>query len=426
MNDELAILGGTPARTKPFPAWPVHGEAEEAALLNALRSGRWGRLDGAQVATFERRFADWLGVRHAVAVANGSVSLRIALMAAGIQAGDEIVLPAYTFVSTASAVVECNATPVFADVRRDTFTLDPAAVERQVTPRTRAIIAVHVGGAPCDMDALMTIARARGLVVIEDAAPAHGTTLHGRHAGALGHLGSFSFQSSKNLTCGEGGVITTDDDALARACRSIQNCGRVEGGAWYEHHVIGGNYRLGEFAGAILNAQLDRLDEQVCRRDANARRLDDALSSISGLAAQVLPRGTTRRAGHLYPLRYDEAAFGLPRARFLQALRAEGIPASAGYVLPLYRQPLFARRAFGPYTGCEGRYDDVFLAETEALCGNEALWIPHEALLGTACDAEDVARALRKIGDRREALVSAFARRDARPGAAHHANDVST
>ena len=426
MTDELAILGGKPARATPFPQWPVHGQPEEAALLAALASGRWGRLDGDQVATFERRFADWLGVRHAIAVANGSVSLRIALLAAGIQAGDEVVLPAYTFVTTAGAVVECNATPVFADVARDTFTLDPAAVERLVTPRTRAVIAVHLGGAPCDMDALMAIARERGLVVIEDAAHAHGTTLPGRHAGALGHLGSFSFQSSKNLTCGEGGLVTTDDDELARACRSIQNCGRIEEGAWYEHHVIGGNYRLGEFAGAILNAQLDRLDEQVQRRDANARRLDQAVSSIRGLSAQALPSGTTRRAGHLYPLRYDEAAFGLPRARFLQALRAEGIPASAGYVQPLYRQPLFARRAFGPYTGCAGRYDDVLLPHTEALCRGEALWIPHSALLGTARDTDDVAHALRKIGDRREALAAAFERLDARQRAAHHANDVST
>ena len=267
----LALFGGSPVRTQPFPRWPIFGDAEEARLLRSLRSGNWGRLHGEEVAEFERRFAAMHGCRHGIAVVNGTVSLRIALLAAGIQAEDEVIVPPYTFISTASAVIEANAIPVFADVELETFNLDPRAVEAAITPRTKAIIPVHFAGQPAAMDRLMAIAREHRLVVIEDAAHAHGASDNGRPAGSLGHMASFSFQSSKNLTAGEGGIIITNDDATAEACRSIHNCGRVPDGIWYEHHVVAGNYRLGEFQGAVLNAQLDRLDDQTATRDANGR-----------------------------------------------------------------------------------------------------------------------------------------------------------
>ena len=264
--DILALLGGTPVRTRPFSSWPIFGDEEEARLLRTLRSGHWGRLQGTEVAEFENRFAAMHGCKHGIAVVNGTVSLRTALLAAGIRAEDEVIVPPYTFISTASAVIEANAIPVFADIDLDTFNLDPEAVRAAITPRTKAVIPVHFGGQPADMEAIMTIAREAGLTVIEDAAHAHGATYRQRPAGSLGHLASFSFQSSKNLTAGEGGIVTTNDDALAEACRSIQNCGRAADGLWYEHHVIAGNYRLGEFQGAVLNCQLDRLQEQT--RDA--------------------------------------------------------------------------------------------------------------------------------------------------------------
>jgi dTDP-4-amino-4,6-dideoxygalactose transaminase len=223
----LALFGGSPIRTRPFPSWPVFDKTEEDRLLCALRSGEWGRLDGHQVEGFERRFAAMHGCRHGVAVVNGTVSLRIALLAAGIEADDEVIVPPYTFLSTASAVVEANAIPVFADIDLDTFNLDPKAVEAAITPRTRAIIPVHFAGQPADMAALQRLADAHGLVLIEDAAHAHGASHGARPVGALGRMASFSFQSSKNLTAGEGGIITTNDEALAAACRSIQNCGRT-------------------------------------------------------------------------------------------------------------------------------------------------------------------------------------------------------
>src|SRR5687768_1401985 len=199
MTSDLALLGGTPVRKKAFPQWPVYGAAEEQALLRVLHSGKWGKLDGPEVATFEKRFADYCGCKHAIAVVNGTISLRIALMAAGIRAGDEVIVPPYTFLATATAVVEANATPVFVDVDRETFNLDPRQIEANITPRTRAIIPVHLGGLPCDMDAIMAIARRHKLTVIEDAAHAHGSEYRGRRVGGIGDMGSFSFQSTKNL-----------------------------------------------------------------------------------------------------------------------------------------------------------------------------------------------------------------------------------
>src|SRR4051812_44459234 len=282
----LALFGGKPVRTRPFSAWPVFGKPEEQRLLRTLGSGKWGRLQGNQVAEFEIRFAEMHGCKHAIAVVNGTVSLRISLLAAGIRAEDEVIVPPYTFVSTATAVIESNAVPVFADIDLDTFNIDPYAVEAAITPRTRAIIPVHFAGQIADLDAIRKIARKHKLIVIEDAAHAHAALYGDEPAGSMGDTGSFSFQSSKNLTSGEGGLITTNNDALAAACRSIHSCGRVEGGIWYEHHVIAGNYRLGEFQGAILNAQLTRLKAQTIRRDRNGQYLAKKLGALPGLYPQ--------------------------------------------------------------------------------------------------------------------------------------------
>lgn len=406
----LALLGGTPIRTRPFPTWPIFGDAEEARLLRTLRSGRWGRLDGDEVAEFERRFAALHGCRHGIAVVNGTVSLRIALLAAGIRAEDEVVVPPYTFISTASAVIEANAIPVFADIDVNTFNLDPRAAEAALTPRTRAIIPVHFAGQPAEMDAIMRVAQARGLTVIEDAAHAHGASYRGRPAGSIGHLASFSFQSSKNLTAGEGGMITTNDDALAESCRSIQNCGRVPGGLWYEHHVISGNYRLGEFQGAVLNCQLDRLDEQARARDANGQYLASVIAALPGLHPQARSADCTRHGYHLFMLRLDAAAFGVPRAAVLSALEAEGIPCSTGYGFSLPRQPLFRNKAFGPFLpGAVDRLDyrDTRCPVSDLICREQCIWLEQHLLLGSREDTEDIARAFEKVYEYRDALNAA-------------------
>jgi dTDP-4-amino-4,6-dideoxygalactose transaminase len=402
----LALFGGTPVRTRPFTHWPVFGKPEEERLLATLRSGNWGRLDGPEVAEFEQRFAAMHGCKHGIAVANGTVSLRIALLAAGIGAEDEVIVPPYTFVSTASAVVEANAIPVFADVDLNTFNMDAAAVEAAITPRTKAIIPVHFAGHPADMEAMMTIARARRLIVIEDAAHAHGVRYQDRPAGSLGHLASFSFQSSKNLTSGEGGIITTNDDALAESCRSIQNCGRVPDGRWYEHHVISGNYRLGEFQGALLNCQLDRLEEQTRTRDGNGRYLASRLAGLPGLHPQTRLTDCTRHSYHLFMLRID-GAFGAPRAAVLRALEAEGIPCSAGYGYSLPDQPLFRNKAFGPYLPVASAsldYSQAHCPNSDLLCREQCIWLEQNLLLGSREDMDDIGRAFEKIYEHRQAL----------------------
>jgi dTDP-4-amino-4,6-dideoxygalactose transaminase len=405
----LALFGGTPVRTRPFTAWPIFGVAEEVRLLRTLRSGHWGRLDGTEVTEFEQRFAAMHGCAHAVAVVNGTVSLRIALMAAGIRSEDEVIIPPYTFVSTATAVIEANAIPVFADIDLHTFNLDPAAVEAAITPRTRAIIPVHVAGQPADMDSIMAVARAHALVVIEDAAHAHGACHGNRPAGSLGHLASFSFQSSKNLTSGEGGIITTNDDGLAESCRSIQNCGRAPDGIWYEHHVISGNYRLGEFQGAVLNCQLDRLDEQTRTRDRNGQHLAARLAGLPGIHPQQRPAECTRHSYHLFMLRLDAEAFGAPRVAVLRALEAEGIPCSAGYRFSLHEQPLFRNKAFGPYLpDATDRldYTTVHCANSDLICREQCIWLGQELLLGPRGDMDDIVTAFEKVYEHRGELAA--------------------
>ena len=407
MSNGLAILGGSKVRTKPFTSWPVFGDSDEQRLVRALRSGKWGKLNGEEVAEFERRFAAMHHCKHAIGVVNGTVSLRIALMAMGIKAEEEVIVPPYTFLATATAVVEANAIPVFADIELETFNLDPQAVEAAITPKTRAIIPVHMAGQPADMDALMAVAKRHNLIVIEDAAHAHGALYRGRGVGSVGHLGSFSFQSSKNLTSGEGGLITTNDDKLAEACRSIHNCGRVSGGLWYEHHVISANYRLGEFQGAVLNAQLDRLEEQTLTRDRNGQYLAAKLSRIPGIHPQRRTAETTRHSYHLFLFRIDAQAFGAPRAAILKALAAEGIPVSGGYAIPLYRQPLFLNNAFGPYLPQATKtlnFGKVSCPNCEQICGEQGAWLEQSLLLGKQSDMDDIVRAFEKVYEHRAAL----------------------
>jgi len=408
MSSRLALLGGTPVRSRPFTSWPIFGKPEEKRLLRTLRSGKWGRLDGPEVALFERRFERMHGCRHGIAVVNGTVSLRLGLLAAGIRAGDEVIVPPYTFFSTASAVIEANAVPVFADIDPGSFNLDPAAVRAAITPRTRAILPVHFAGQPADMHALLAIARRHKLIVIEDSAHAHGASYKKRPAGSLGHMGSFSFQSSKNLTAGEGGILVTNDDAIAATCRSLQNCGRVPGGLWYEHHRISGNYRLGEFQGAVLNAQLDRLKSQTKTRDRNGQYLAALLAGIPGIHPQQRTPGCTRHSYHLFMLRLDPRQFGVPRAAVLKALEAEGIPCSAGYGFSLHHQPMFRNKAFGPYLPEQSTkldYSKTHCPVSDLICREQGIWLGQSLLLGSRSDMEQIADAFEKIFENREALV---------------------
>jgi dTDP-4-amino-4,6-dideoxygalactose transaminase len=409
---KLAINGGPQTRVKPFPSWPVFDQEEENALLQVFRSGQWGRYLGDRVTNFERMFADSHDAKYGVAVMNGSVALRIALLAAGIQAGDEVIVPSYTFIATATAVIEANGVPIFADISPYTYCLDPGGIEAAITSRTKMIIPVHFAGQAAEMDRIMEIARRHDLIVIEDAAHAHGAAYKGARLGSIGDLGCFSFQASKNMTAGEGGMILTNDADYERLCRALHTCGRYPEGAWYDHYLPGGNYRMTEFQAALLQIQLSRLDDQTETRDKNGQYLNQELAAVPGIHPLQRGYGETRHAYHLYIFRYQPAEFdGLSRARFLAALKAEGIPNSAGYGLPLYKQPLFLERAFGPFTGFRETqptldYSFVTCPVSEDACYTEACWIPQHVLLGAKKDMDDIVRAIQKIYDHRQELLS--------------------
>lgn len=403
-----ALLGGVPVCSQPWPAWPVFDDRERRLLNAVLESGQW--WFGARVREFEAAYAAFQGARFAVTCTNGTTALEMGLRALGVVEGDEVIVPPYSFVATASAVITIGAIPVFADIEPDTLNLDPADVERKVTPRTRAVIPVHVGGRMADMDRLNALAARRGLRVLEDAAHAWGSQWRGRGAGTLGRAGTFSFQVSKNITAGEGGILVTDDEALADLCRSFTHCGRRKGGAWYDHDYLGSNLRLTEFQAAILLAQLERLPEQMACREANAALLDRALAGIPGIHLQPGEPRMTRRSYHMYIFRVEEPALGLSRDRFLEALCSEGVPASKGWYQPLYRNGVFLNAHHGPahgitapLAGKEVDYTRVHCPVCEQVC-RDAIWIAHPALLAGESQVRLIADAVAKVVEHAAAL----------------------
>jgi dTDP-4-amino-4,6-dideoxygalactose transaminase len=395
----LAIQGGPKSVTTQFP-WPVFDETDVQAVTDIVRSGRWGNPDcQGEVETFEQEFAAYCGTRYAVSCVNGSVSLRLALIACGVRPGDEVIVPPYTFIATASTVIEANCVPVFVDIDPATYNLDPKAIEAAITLRTKAIIPVHFAGQACDMDAILDIARRYHLRVIEDAAHAHGAEYKGRKLGSIGDVGSFSFQSSKNLTSGEGGIVVTNDKELYQKMNSLRNVGRIEGGQWYDHFNPGCNYRITPMQAVLLSHQLRRLDEQTQRRNENGLYLNQLLADIDGITPLERGHGETLHCYHLYIFKYDAARFGyLPKNSFVEILAAEGVPCFRGYPYPLYRQPLFQQKNFMCYAIPESvDYGQVWCPVAERACKEEAVWILQHAMLGTRKDMEAFARAIRKI-----------------------------
>ena len=398
----LAINGGKPVRTRPFASWPIWDEREEHALVEVLRSGVWGALDPerSRVAQFEGAFARSHHAQHGLCVTNGSAALEVALRAAGVGLGDEVIVPAYTFVATASACLMAGAVPIFVDIEPDTYNIDATRVEEAITAQTKAVIPVHIGGCPADLDRIMEIARKHGISVIEDACQAHAASWNGARVGSIADMGCFSFQSSKNINAGEGGIILTQSEALADRVWSIRNCGRVREGRRYQHEIVGFNFRMTEWQGAVLLAQLTRMEDLASRREANAGCLSEGLAVIEGIEPQKRDARVTQHAYHLFIFRYDRAAFeGLPREAFLTALQAEGIPCSKGYD-PLYRTQAIQRGVTDlrrHVTGRETAYELPDCPVTENACDAEGVWLAQNVLLGTADDMDDIVRAVDKI-----------------------------
>ncbi len=314
-------------------ARPSVGQEEIDAVSAVLRSGMLAA--GERVLELERSFAGYCGSPHAVAVNNGTAALHAALLAAGVGPGDQVIVPAFTFYATASSVLMCGATPVFADVDERTFNIDPRRIEECITPRTRAVIAVHLFGQPFDIPAVREICRRHNLVLIEDAAQAHGALFNGKRVGSFGDLACFSFYATKNMITGEGGMVTTGNRALNDRVRLIINHGQSEK---YLHTCLGYNYRMTDMAAALGLVQLRRLEGFNEKRRKNAVYFNRHLS-VKGLMTPITPPGM-EPVFHQYVIRLTEA-FPMDRSRFMEYLRDNGIGSAVHYPIPLQRQPVF-------------------------------------------------------------------------------------
>jgi dTDP-4-amino-4,6-dideoxygalactose transaminase len=338
---ELAISGGTPVRPQGYPAWPVWDQTEIEAVTSVVRSGEWGGYPepGVHAAAFEERFSAYQGASHGVLMVNGTITMEVALKALDIGWGDEVIIPALTFAATAYAPMAAGALPVIVDVEPRTWTIDPDAVEAAITERTKAIMPVHLGHHMADMDRIMDIANRHGLAVVEDCAHAPGQRWRDTGAGCIGSFGSFSHQSSKILTSGEGGSLLTNDGTLARRAHSIVDCGRPKD-VEEQEVTFGANYRLGELHAALLLPQLERFEAQRVEREENARYLEEIVTSVPGVHVMKADERITRWSFYNYILRIDPDEFGAENEPVCAALEAEGIPGEVQYP-PMSRYDLF-------------------------------------------------------------------------------------
>ncbi|HYM78465.1 MAG TPA: DegT/DnrJ/EryC1/StrS family aminotransferase [Candidatus Dormibacteraeota bacterium] len=398
---ELALLGGGKAKRKPFPVWPQYDDNERRVLQEVLESRVWWRTPGTKTLEFEKAFARYHGARHGIAVTNGTAALEVTMEALGVGPGDEVIVPDFTFIATASAVLFANALPVLVDVDPETYCLDPALTEAAITPRTKAIIAVHMGGHPADLDRLQDLARKHGIALVEDSAHAHGSEWRGRKIGTFGTAATFSFQSSKLMTAGEGGIIISNDDAFERQARSVHDCGRMPGEWFYSHFIYGSNYRLSEWQGAILKVQLGRLEPQTLQRHRNGRLLDKLLADIPGITSQTCDPRCTRNGQYAYIFHVDAKQFaGISTENVIAALNAEGIPTQASYP-PLHELDCFCSGEYRKcLSGAQATEKHAFLEQAFPHTQRAAwgtVWIPQFALLGDEEDMNEIAEGLRKI-----------------------------
>jgi dTDP-4-amino-4,6-dideoxygalactose transaminase len=363
-----------------IPSWPVSGARERELLDEVLASDRWGGYHPF-VARFEQEFAAAQQCRFGLSACNGTVTIEMALEALGIGEGDEVIVPAISFISTATAVSRVRATPVFVDIEPDTFNIDPERIREAVTAKTRAIMPVHFGGPMADMDAITAVASAHGLPILEDAAHAHGSEWNGTRAGSIGAISSFSFQNGKVMTAGEGGILLSNDESLIDRAREILDQGRRKGEGWFYHYTLGTNYRITAWQSAVLIAQLERLPEQNQRRARNVEIIRRSLEDLRGLHFQRVPDAARVHTNYLLLGWVDG-----DRDAFHKKLTAAGFPCTPFYPHALYANPLYSGRTncrVMPCPNAEARIKDAF-------------WIPHRALLGSETDAAALADAIRE------------------------------
>lgn len=365
-----------------IPQWPQSGERELELLREVLDSPQWGGFHPF-VGELERSFSAYQHCKFGMAAMNGTVTLELALTVLNIGPGDEVIVPAISFISTATSVSRVGATPVFVDIEPWSFNIDPGRVREAVTSKTRAVVAVHFGGALCRIEELAVLCRELDIELIEDAAHAQGSEWNGRRAGSFGIAGSFSFQNGKVLSSGEGGMLVSSDASFAERARSVINQGRVEGRSFYEHHRLGTNFRITAFQAAVLLAQFERLPEQIALRTANAQRIKDRLAGANGIVWQEQPAQITQNSQYLLLGRIRKAA--VTRDFFCQSLSAAGVPCTPFYPHTLYQNPLYAAG------GCK-----VTPCPNSEECLRDAFWLPHRVLLAEQETIEEVAGLMRQ------------------------------
>ncbi len=390
----LAIDGGTPFIRRTGNYWPQYGEEEKLQLMEVLESGQWGCLTGNKVHDFEKAFSRFQQAEYGICVPNGTLALEMALKALEIGPGDEVITTPYTFIATVSSILLAGAKPVFVDIDQETYLMDLEQLESAVTDRTRAVVPVHLGGRPVNMDKLNGIAEKHSLRILEDACQAWGSEWNGKRVGALGDLGTFSFQSSKNITAGEGGIVITNDKELAERCWSLHNVGRVHGGQWYQHERIGWNLRMTEWQGAVLLAQLQKYPAALELRKANRDFLYQLLiSEVAGLTPLSPDPGITSDSCHLFIMRYNPDMFGArSRDEFLTALVAEGVDTAASGYVPLHQSPAVKKAL----ADLPGGIPDQRLPKVEK-AAEEAIWLGQTEFLGDKSDMEALTGAIKKI-----------------------------
>jgi len=411
---KLAITGGPKAVEESLEhPWPVFDEREKAALIEVVESGKWGRSGfdyydhhGSKLWQFERAFADFHDGTWALAVSTGTTALETCLRVVGVEAGCEVIVPAMTYIASASCVLMCNGVPVFVDVDPRTYTIDPAAVEAAITPRTRAVMAVDFGGMPCDTDALGEICRRHGVAFISDCSHAHRGRWRGRGVGSHADIAGFSCMPAKVLGIGEAGVVMTDSEELYQAAFRYHHAGRERGYESPDHTWPATTLRMSEFEAAIGLVALTRLGEQADTRDRNARHLGAGLVEIEGLSGLEIDDRVTRWNPYRWCFRFESEQFGdVHRDVFREALAAEGIRCGIGPTRPLYQFSMFASGRWGQ-TGCpircplyEGEmdYTQVRCPEAERIHATEALDLFHTYLLGSTEKMDRILEVLRKL-----------------------------
>ena len=398
------MLGGTPVHQGGWAKWPQWREAWEPEVLKVFRSGRWFRGSDERVTDFEKSYAQLLGARSCLATASGTTALMVSLHVMDVDAGDEVIVSPYTFIASYNAILNSRALPVLADTDPATLTINPANIENRITERTRAIMPVHIFGMPCDMDAIIPIARKHKLAVVEDACQAWLAEYKGRKCGTIGDLGCFSFQESKHLPSGEGGAITGMSEQLIDKCNSFHNCGRACGtNTGSGSFTRGNNYRMTQAQAVILTQQLDKLVKETEIRRANADYLTANLGKIPGITPARLPENS-RPAWHLYAYRYDAAQFnGLSRDKFMKAVSAEGVPCGSIYHEQYYDGLLdeaIASRGFKRLWSPERL--KAYRASFQELKGNQQVCettvaMTQNMLLADRSDMDHIIEAIRKV-----------------------------